>query len=345
VARFRVDLRSDTVSTPSLGMRNAIAHAEVGDDVFGEDPTVRALEERTAGLLGHEAGLFMVSGTMSNGVAVRVLASPGDELLCGSTSHVYLYEGAQAALNGGIQMHRIDEGADGLPPVAAVDFALSRSGDLHFASRKLLCLENTHNILGGRVLPREGVAALLDVVRKHSCRAYLDGARLWHAHSATGATLQDLASGFDLVSVCFSKAMGCPVGSVLVGRADLIEKARWYRKRHGGGMRQAGILAAACIYSLDHCLPKLGLTHKWARQLASSASSSTIFRVDPSAVDTNIVILETPGLSSTKIVTALEGLGIGCLAIGPSSIRLVTHLSLGERDVKYAVDTLSAFGG
>lgn len=342
--RFRVDLRSDTVSTPSQGMRNAIAHAEVGDDVFGEDPTVNALEARVAALLGFESAVFVVSGTMSNGIAVRTLASPGDEVICGTSSHIYMYEGAQAALNGGIQLHRIDEGSDGLPGAEAVEAALARSGDIHFAPRTLLCVENTHNIMGGLVLPPAGVRALQEIAIARRVQLYLDGARLWHASAALGAAMKDLTTGFDMVSVCFSKAMGCPVGSVLAGSRDAVARARWFRKRHGGGMRQAGILAAACIYALDHNLPQLEQTHRWAKALARAASSSAIFEVDQDLVSTNIVILRTPGVSSSSVVSMLEGTGIGCLAVGPDAIRLVTHLSLNDRDIKFAADTLAAFG-
>ncbi len=345
MSRFRVDLRSDTVSVPSLGMRNAMAHAEVGDDVFGEDPTVNLLQERVATLLGFESAIFMASGTMSNGIAIRVLADPGDEVVCGSSSHIYIYEGASAALNGGIQLHRLDEGPDGLPEPADIEAALARSGDLHFAPRRLVCLENTHNIMGGKVLPASKVRSVQDIVYASGGRLYLDGARLWHTHVALGVPLQELTQGFEMVSVCFSKAMGCPVGSVLAGSAATVARARWFRKRHGGGMRQAGILAAACLHALEHNLPQLEQTHKWARSLARAASSSSIFEIEPESVETNIVILRSPGVSSATVASALEGVGIGCLPVGPQAIRLVTHLSLSERDMKFAADTLAAFGG
>lgn len=344
--KFRVDLRSDTVSVPSTGMRSAMAHAEVGDDVFGEDPTVNALQDRVAAMLGFESSIFMPSGTMSNGVALRTLASPGDEVICGSASHIYLYEGAQAALNAGIQLHRIDEDRSGLPEPEEVEAALSRSDDIHFAPRKLICLENTHNILGGKILPAGGVERIQRIAGACSARMYLDGARLWHAAAATGAPLSDLCRGFDMVSVCFSKALGCPVGSVLAGSRSLIERARWWRKRHGGGLRQAGILAAACLYALDRNLPRLSMTHRWARRLAAAAASSPMFSADPDSVETNIVILRTrDGKGSAAAVNALTALGIGCLAIGPGAVRLVTHLSMDDRDVGYAGDILSSLGG
>jgi threonine aldolase len=343
--RFRVDLRSDTVSIPDHGMRQAMAQAEVGDDVFGEDPTVNSLESRVARLLGFPAALFVPTGTMSNGLAIRTLARPGDEVICGSRSHTYLYEGAQFALNGSIQMHRIDEEPTGILPADQVDSALSRQGDLHFAGRTLLSMENTHNVLGGRILPHRQVEELISVARGHSARVYLDGARLWHVHIADGTPLRDLSDGFDMVSVCFSKAMGCPVGSVLAGPSDLIDRARWLRKRMGGGMRQAGILAAACVYALDHNLEKLAITHRWATRLARAAKQSPVLSVDPEQVETNIVVLETPEDTARSTVSALDAMGIGSLAVGPSRIRLVTHLSLSDKDVQYAADTLAVFGG
>ncbi len=345
MSRFRVDLRSDTLSVPSLGMRNAMAHAEVGDDVFGEDPSLNSLEERVAHLLGFEAAVFMPSGTMSNGVAVRVLAEPGDEVICGSRSHVYVYEGAQAALNGGIQMHRLDEGPDGLPAPPDIDAALARSSDIHFAPRRLVCLEDTHNTLGGRVIPLDALEAVRKIAGVRGAKLFLDGARLWHAAVAGKCDPKVICAGFSLVTVCFSKAMGCPVGSVLAGGRDEIGRARWFRKRHGGGMRQAGILAAACHYALDHNLRRLERTHVWAKSLARAASSSPLLSIDPERVETNIVIIETPGISAESVVSGLGALGIGSLALGPSSLRLVTHLSLAERDVRFAADILAAFGG
>ncbi len=343
--KFRVDLRSDTVTVPCHGMRQAMANAEVGDDVFGEDPSVNALEAETARRLGFPAALFMPTGTMSNGIAVRTLASPGDEVICGSRMHTYLYEGAQFALNGSIQMHRIDESENGVLPPARVKDALSREGDLHFANRSLLVLENTHNVLGGRILPEKVVGELISIAGTFGTRLYLDGARLWHAAEETGRSMKELCDGFDMVSVCFSKGMGCPVGSVLAGPRDLIDRARWLRKRMGGGMRQAGVLAAACIFALEHNLEKLPTTHRWATKLARAAGLSPVLTVKLEQVETNIVMLGTPELTAKSTVSALNGLGIGAIPVGPSTVRLVTHLSLSERDIQYAADALAVFGG
>jgi threonine aldolase len=317
----------------------------VGDDVFGEDPTVNALESRVARLLGFPSALFVPTGTMSNGLAVRTLARPGEEVICGSRTHTYLYEGAQFALNGGIQMHRIDEEPTGILPADRVSEAFARKGDLHFASRTLLSLENTHNVLGGRILPQKQVEELVSIAAANGARIYLDGARLWHVHASEGIPFRDLVEGFDMVSVCFSKAMGCPVGSVLAGTRDLVDRARWLRKRMGGGMRQAGILAAACIYALDHNLEKLSTTHRWATRIAKAARLSPVLSVDMEQVETNMVMLDTPEHTARSTVSALDAMGIGTLAVGPSRIRLVTHLSLSEKDVQYAADALAVFGG
>ena len=342
---FRVELRSDTFSLPDPAMRQTMASAQLGDDVFGEDPTVNALQERVAELLGMEDALLMPSGTMSNGVALRCLASPGETVVCGSRSHVYRYEGGAAAMHGGLRLHRLDEeewGAAGLDKVREA-FALSR--DVHHSHRSVLALENTQNVMGGVVLPPEREDGLLRAARSAGAHAFLDGARLWHAHVAQGIPMKDLASGYDLVTVCFSKAMGCPVGSVLAGPADLIEKARWLRKMQGGGMRQAGILAAACIYALDHSLPQLERTHSYASRLARAAQRSPLLSCEADAVQTNIVILQTPGRAAHSVVEAMGEMGIGCLPVGPERIRLVTHLSLSDKDVTYAADTLAVFGG
>jgi threonine aldolase len=318
-----------------------MARAELGDDVFGEDPTANRLQERTASLLGKAASLFMASGTMSNGVALRCLADPGDEVICGSASHVYNFEGGQHALHGGIQLHRMDETEGGLLPLAEVENALQRPRDPHFAPRTVVAMENTHNMLGGRVLDLKGQREVLGAARRAGASTYLDGARLWHAHLAAGVSLHELAADYDMVSVCFSKAMGCPVGSVLAGSTEMVQRAHWFRKRFGGGMRQIGVLAAACIHSLDNVLPRLGLTHDYARRLASAAASSPALRIDVSSVDSNIVMLRTLEGGADKVVRQLASKGVGSLTVDDSTVRLVTHLSLNEEDVEYAMSVLA----
>jgi threonine aldolase len=345
VKKIKVDLRSDTVSTPEHAMRNAMARAEVGDDVFGEDPTVNHLEGVVAEMTGFDSAVFMPTGTMSNGVAIRALTSPGDEVICGSRSHVYLYERAQYAMLGGLQMHRIDESDSGCLPPVEVERALSRGIDQHFAPRTLVTLENTHNVMGGLILPDIEVSEIKNICSDSEVSLYLDGARVWHVISATGKTLSEILSGYDMVSMCFSKGLGCPVGSILVCSTEDEDKVRFLRKQHGGGMRQAGILAAACLYALEHNLSQLSRTHRYAKQLAGGIARSPILKMLNPDTETNIVITETPEGKAEIIADALADLEIGCLALSPSILRFVTHLSLSERSVKYAADVLSAFGG
>jgi len=335
-----LDLRSDTFSVPCAGMRKAIAEAEVGDDVFGEDPTINSLETRVALLFGKEAGLFVPSGTMGNGLAVRSLTSPGDQVLCGTNSHVYNFEGDQFALNCGVQMHRIDERPDGMIPPDEIRKALSGKKDIHRAPRTLLTLENTHNLLGGRILPLPEVKETCALAHALGTGTYLDGARIWHTHAATGVPLDELAAPFDMLSVCFSKALGAPVGSMVLGSSDLTDKARWFRKRMGGGMRQAGILGAACHFALDHNLPRLSLTHDYANRLALAFKSTSRFEVDMDAVQTNIVFLKTESGQADSAASLLQSMGLSVLALDRSSVRFVTHLSLDQACVDEAVSRI-----
>jgi len=335
-----LDLRSDTFSIPCKAMRRAIAEAEVGDDVFGEDPTVNALERETAELLGKEEGLFVPSGTMGNGLGIRVLTEPGDQIICGSRSHIYNYEGGQFSLNCALQLHRIDEDPRGIIPLEALEETLSVKEDIHRAPRTLLALENTHNLLGGTVLPQDQVIEACSIAYEKGLYTYLDGARLWHASIASGKSMSDLAKPFDMVSVCFSKAMGAPVGSVLTGAGPMIEMARWYRKRMGGGMRQAGILAAACRFSIQHNLPRLGKTHEYASRLAQAFISTGRFNGDMNRVQTNIVFLQTDKNGADAAVKLLEGMGIRVLALDGSSVRLVTHLSLEQETLDKAIERI-----
>lgn len=342
---IKVDLRSDTVSKPCHAMRNAMARAEVGDDVFGEDPTVNHLENIVAEMTGFDRAVFMPTGTMSNGVAIRALTSPGDEVICGSRSHVYLYERAQYAMLGGLQMHRIDESNSGCIPPAEVETALSRGQDQHYAPRTLVSLENTQNVMGGLILPERESREIIDICSEKGVSVYLDGARVWHVISSSGKKLREILSGYRMVSMCFSKGLGCPVGSILACSAEDEDKVRCLRKQHGGGMRQIGILAAACLYALEHNLPALSRTHQYARLLARGITASPVLKMQNPEPDTNIVIAKTPEGKAGIISDALESLEIGCLALSPSTLRFVTHLSLSERSVKYAADVLSAFGG
>ena len=343
--RIKVDLRSDTVSQPDHAMLNAMMRAELGDDVFGEDPTVNHLEKTVADMTGFDRGIFMPTGTMSNGVAIRSMTRPGDEVISGTGSHVYNYESGQYAALAGVQIHRIDEMEDGCLPPERVEEALARGYDSHFAPRTLVTLENTHNIMGGLVLPEDSVKDIADVCISRNVSLYLDGARAWHAASSSETTLRHLLKPYRMVSMCFSKALGCPAGSILLCSADDEKKVRRLRKQQGGGMRQAGVLAGACIYALENNLPNLRRTHKYAGILARGIGRSPVLKIVNKEPQTNIIIAETPRGKAGVIEDALRSLEIGCLALSGSTLRFVTHLSLSESGVKYAADVLSAFGG
>ena len=326
-----VDLRSDTVTRPTPGMRAAMAAAEVGDDVYGEDPTVAALEERVAGLLGHEAGLFVPSGSMGNQLGLRLLVAPGQELVCDSMAHVARAELGAAAVFAGITFRTWPAGR-GLLDVADVRGLIAPDAGPYLVSTAAIEVENTHNFGGGTVQPAEQVAAVQQLAREHGLGLHLDGARLWNAHVATGASLAELAAGFDTASVCLSKGLGAPVGSVLVSTAERIAQARVWRKRYGGGMRQVGILAAAGLYALDHHLARLADDHERARRLAKALGA------DPANVDTNIVVLDVPDAAAVAARAAEDGVLVS--ALGPRFLRLVTHLDVDDDGVDHAVAVL-----
>src|SRR3954447_12374254 len=263
MTRPAIDLRSDTVTRPTPAMRRAMAEAEVGDDVLGEDPTVLELERRTAELLGKEAALFVPSGTMANQIAVGVHAGQGDELICDATSHIYVWEGGGIARLWGATTRTVS-GDRGLIDLSTIK-GMIRPDDSHYVRTRLVCLENTHNRGGGRVHPLGQVAAISAWARGHGLAMHLDGARLMNAVVASGVPAAEWASHFDTVSVCFSKGLGAPVGSILAGTAEAIRKAHRLRKAFGGGMRQAGILAAAALYALDHHVERLAEDHRHAQ--------------------------------------------------------------------------------
>lgn len=337
------DLRSDTVSVPCEAMRRAIAEAPVGDDVFGEDPSVNLLESRTAELLGKESAVFVPTGTMANGIAIRALVSPGDEVICGARSHVFNFEGGQFALNGGIQLHPLEETADGTPDPSVIEALLARRTDIHNAPRKLVALEDTHNMLGGVICSRHSVERIHVATANTGIPLYLDGARFWHVGKPS--ELAGLAARFTALSVCFSKALGCPVGSMVAGPKALVERARWFRKRMGGGMRQAGILAGACLWALENNLPRLTGTHVMCARLAGAVNASKGLSCHPELHPTNILMADVVAGDAVKAAEDLEKAGVRVLPMGPGRIRLVTHLSLSEREVSHAEEVLSGYGG
>ena len=333
-----IDLRSDTVTQPTPAMRQAMADAEVGDDVFGDDPTVLRLEARVAGLLGKEAALFVPSGTMANQLAVRVHTQPGDELLLEAQAHIYFYEaGGPAALSG--VMCRCLPGERGVFTAADMETALRRA-DVHFPPTRLVCVENTHNRGGGKVWP---IAALREVsacARRHDLRLHLDGARLWNASVASGVAEREYAAWFDTVSVCFSKGLGAPVGSALTGPREVIERARRFRKMFGGGMRQAGVIAAGALYALDHHRERLAEDHAHAQRLAAVLAELPGAAIEPATVETNLVYFRVTRRPAAEVVAALKAAGVWVLASGPETVRAVTNLNVSAGDCERAVEVL-----
>ncbi|MDJ0718373.1 MAG: low-specificity L-threonine aldolase [Prochloraceae cyanobacterium] len=327
-----IDLRSDTITKPTAAMREAMANAEVGDDVFGDDPTVNALETYVAKLLGKEEAVYMPSGTMTNQVALRVHTEPGDEIILESQAHIYYYEGgAPAALSG--VMCRLIEGKKGI--FTAPDLrGVLHPENIHFPKTKLVCLENTHNRGGGSILPLSNIQEIALVCQEHNLKLHLDGARLWNACEATGISEAEYAKPFDTVSVCFSKGLGAPVGSALVGSKDLMERARRFRKMYGGGMRQAGIIAAGALYALKHHRERLSEDRINAKILAEGLSAIEGIKINPEDVQTNIVIFETEDIPATALVGKLEEKGVALLAIGANKLRAVTNLMVTREQVE-----------
>ena len=329
-----VDLRSDTVSRPTPAMRAAIAAAPVGDDVYNEDPTVALLERRTADLLGHEAGLFVPSGSLGNQLGVRLLVRPGEELICDSLAHIARAELGAAAVFSGVTF-RTWQATRGLLDIDAIRALVSPDAGPYLVSTAALAVENTHNFGGGSIQPPDQVAALQELARESGLGLHLDGARLWNAHVATGTPLAELASGFDTVSVCLSKGLGAPIGSVLASTPQRIAEARVWRKRYGAGMRQVGILAAAGLYALEHHVARLAEDHARAKRLAEALGA------DPALVQTNIVVLDVADAAEVAVRAAERDVLVS--ALGPRFLRLVTHLDVDDEGIERAISVLRPF--
>ncbi|KEO85216.1 low-specificity L-threonine aldolase [Tumebacillus flagellatus] len=335
-----IDLRSDTVTKPSEEMRKAMYNAEVGDDVYGEDPTVQKLEDTAARMLGKEAGLFVTSGTMGNQIAVLTQARSGEEIILEETSHIFLYEGATASAFGGVQTRTI-KGVRGAMNPEDVRGAI-RPSDIHQPVTTLICLENTHNKAGGAVVPTENMRAIHEIARENNIRVHLDGARLFNAVVASGQKPSDFAQYVDTVQFCFSKGLGAPVGSMLVGDRATIEQARVWRKRFGGGLRQVGVLAAPALLALTQNVERLAEDHANAKFLAEGLAQIPGLAIDPATVDTNIVIVNIAGLgvSETVLIDELKKSGILCGGFGPQLVRFVTHLNISKADIVSALETI-----
>ena len=341
-----IDLRSDTVTAPTDGMRKAMYDAEVGDDVYGEDPTVTALEERVAALLGHEAGLFTVTGSLANMLGVRSLVPPGGELLCEARAHVVRAElGAHAVLAG--VTTRTWSHPKGHIDFAGLDELLEPNAGPYFVSTAAVAVENTHNFAGGTVQPLDSLVKLTRRVGGTSVGLHLDGARLWNAHVASGVPLDAYGRLFDTVSVCFSKGLGAPVGSLLVSSAERIAAARVWRKRSGAGWRQAGVLAAAAAYAVDNHVERLADDHSNARGIAELVADTAPDVVDPAAVETNIVVLDLArrGVDAGDLVAALKDHGVLAGAVGARYVRLVTHLDVTATDCRAAGEKVARLLG
>jgi threonine aldolase len=339
-----IDLRSDTVTLPGSGMRRAMADAEVGDDQYGEDPSVNRLQHEVAALLGTEASLFLPSGTMANQVALRTLTRPGDDVLVPTDSHIVLHETGAGAANSGVQFSPI--GSDGRFTGADVAAAIKPPGHIVYPPTTLLVAENTHNRAGGIVLDATVLDAAMQVARDAGLRTYLDGARLLNAAVASGRSAADLARGFELVSLSLSKGLGAPAGSMLAGSRELIAVAHRYRRMAGGAMRQAGILAAAGSYALEHHVERLAGDHANARLLATELLRGDDVELDLETVQTNIVVfrlVERRGVpDAAAFVERCRGRGVLLNAFGPRVVRAVTHLDVDTQACRAAATVMRA---
>ncbi|MBB5869427.1 threonine aldolase [Allocatelliglobosispora scoriae] len=333
-----VDLRSDTVTKPTAAMRAAMADAEVGDDVYGEDPTVNELQAEVAALFGHEAALFTPTGSMANQIAMQLLCPPGNEIIADTKAHVLLFEMGTAAAYGGISS-RTWPFAHGALDVELIASMINPGGGWTIPTAAI-AVEQTHNVGGGTVVPLDTLRELREVATDRGVALHCDGARIWHAHVAAGVPLDIYGGVFDTLSVCLSKGLGAPVGSLVVGSAERIDKARFIRKRLGGGMRQAGILAAAGLHAVRHHIERLADDHVRARRLAEALAPSGV--VDPAAVQTNLVLLDLAkaSIDAPTLAKAAAAQGVHVTALAPQVCRLVTHLDLDDAGVERAVEVL-----
>ena len=335
-----IDLRSDTVTKPSPEMRRAMAEAEVGDDVFGEDPTVNRLQERVAALLGKEAALFVPSGSMANLVAISAHTERGDEVIIEENGHTFRYESASTSAAAGIQLYTL-KGERGILEAAQIESAI-RPPDHHFPPTRLIVLENTHNRGGGTVYPMEKIGEIRELTLSRGIKMHLDGARLWNACVASGRRPSEYAQYFDSLMMCFSKGLGAPIGSIIAGSKDFIDKAHRYRKLYGGGMRQVGVIAAAAQYALDHNVDRLAEDHHHAKLLAEALSQCPGVQLNPDHVETNIIIFDvsSSGQTAPDIVQTFKEQGVLMLAANSSTIRAVTHLDVSKEDIEKAIEVV-----
>ena len=337
-----IDLRSDTVTKPTEGMRKAMSEAVVGDDVLGDDPTVIELQNKVASMLGKEGGLFVPSGTMSNIIATRTHTSPGDEIITEYKSHIYKYEGGAFAALSGCSVALV-HGKDGLMNPEDVSNAIRKSeGSLsHYPNGSLVCVENTAQGGGGTVYSQESLDEICKIAKQNDCKLHLDGARLFHASTASGTPLSRMVRDFDTVSICLSKGLGSPVGSVLVGSKKILEQAHRWRKMFGGGMRQAGIIAAAGLYALENNVDRLHEDHRRARQFAEALAALPNFSVNLDTVQSNIVFIGVGQGNAKMMIEKLSKHGIDILDTDSSTIRAVFHLHITDKDLETAIEVFT----
>ncbi len=330
-----IDLRSDTVTKPTREMLEAMIKAEVGDDVFGEDPTVNALQGYVANLLGKEAALYTPTGLMANQIALKIQTSPGDEVIVESESHIYNYETAAASVLSGVQLRPL-KGQYGILTPTQIEKEL-RLPYYYYPKTTLVCVENTHNKGGGTIYPIETLREIYAVSKKHNMNVHMDGARLWNASAATGIDVKEYARYADTITVCFSKGLGAPVGSALVASKELIEKAKKYRKMFGGGMRQAGVIAAAALYAVQHHRNDLIEDHQKIKYLFNQLSSLHSISIDPNTVQTNILVMEVKANRSVQeLVQRLQKRNVLLSVMSPTTIRAVAHRDVSMEQVKEA---------
>ncbi len=335
-----IDLRSDTVTKPSAEMRKAMYEAEVGDDVYGEDPTVNKLQEYVAELLGKEAALFVPSGLMGNQICLNVLTSPGDEVICEADAHIFQYESGTPAAVSGIQLYPV-KGENGIITPEIVEPLIRPASAYYMPKTKVVEVENTHNRAGGTIQPLEVIKSLRQLVDKYNLKFHLDGARLWNASVATGIELSGYAAYFDSVSVCLSKGLGAPIGSVIAGTEDFIKEAFRVRKAWGGGMRQVGVIAAAGLYAVQNNIQRLSEDHEKAKLLAEHIAGLDNFEINLSNVQTNILIFKHLNIPVEEILAKAKEKGL-LLSVGTvGSLRAVTHMDVSFEEIEKAKDILS----
>ncbi len=333
-----IDLRSDTVTRPSEEMRKVMASAVVGDDVFGDDPTVNRLQDTVAEMFGREAAMYVPSGSMGNLVCTKTLTNPGDEIICEEGCHTLNYEAGSISAVSGLVAHTF-RGKHGVYTREDIEPYIKKKS-LHTPGTRVIEIENTHNHAGGTIFPLDEIKKIKDLANEHGIYMHLDGARIWNAHIATGIEFPEYAKYFDSISCCFSKALGAPIGSIVIGDKDFIDRARRYRKMFGGGMRQVGIIAAAALYAVQNNIKRLAVDHENARQLAEQLAEIDGIDIDLESVQTNIVIMDikSSGRTVPEILEALKAEGVLAVQFGNTKIRCVAHLDVSSADIVKAID-------